>query len=206
MRILHKKQTFDNVWEASEINYQYLFARAVFFQQKRQPEPPPLNVLRLPALAVYWSFKLLSLPFEATADGSTSKEMLRRITEWLASGFTYSPFIYTDVARNIQVHAKREEGMMPEYVGTTIGTRNTYDSWRNGTDEEDLLENIENHINDHVDEVAQQERWRSKFLQRITRAVSQSEDAVQEQLSKQQATLDQVREALDALLKKEKSV
>ena len=95
---------------------------------------------------------------------------------------------------------------MPEYVGTTIGTRNTYDSWRNGTDEEDLLENIENHINDHVDEVAQQERWRSKFLQRITRAVNQSEDAVQEQLSKQQATLDQVREALDALLKKEKSV
>ena len=41
MLIAMMAKTFDNVWEASEVNHQFLFARQFVNQLSRAPEPPP---------------------------------------------------------------------------------------------------------------------------------------------------------------------
>ena len=63
-------QTFDNVWEASEIQSQYLFARLVFFQSDRPPEPPPFNILRLPTYMLHYLLRLLLTLVPARYDGA----------------------------------------------------------------------------------------------------------------------------------------
>ena len=41
-------KTFDNVWEAQETNYIYLFAQTVAEWQAQPLVPPPINLLSLP--------------------------------------------------------------------------------------------------------------------------------------------------------------
>ena len=51
------RQTFDNVWEAQETNYIYLFAQTVAEWQAQPLVPPPINLLSLPyeiVAACHW--------------------------------------------------------------------------------------------------------------------------------------------------------
>ena len=41
-------KTFDQVWEAQELNYQFLLAQTVLTWRSQPTNPPPFNVLRLP--------------------------------------------------------------------------------------------------------------------------------------------------------------
>merc|ERR1711871_646797 len=48
MLIAMMAKTFDTVWEAQELNYQFLLAQTVLSWRSQPTNPPPLNVLRMP--------------------------------------------------------------------------------------------------------------------------------------------------------------
>ena len=114
--------------ESAEINSQCLFARAVFYQAERPPEPPPLNTLRVPSQVLWFLTKCVMMA--CRADSSTRKRVERLF--WS----TDSPFVH---------HTSRASTNLDEndeYVGTTLeGRSNTFSNWKKSmtTDEKRVM-------------------------------------------------------------------
>ena len=124
MLIAMMAKTFDNVWEASQAEAQYLFARLVFYQAQRAPEPPPLNTLRAPSLLASWVLGLLVHNFP-NRDPERPRRLDRMYTI-VRSSFQFNTHIDHTSARAINLVKAGEcdskgEEMVNEYKGTTIG-------------------------------------------------------------------------------------
>ena len=52
----------------------------------------------------------------------------------------------------------------------------------------------------HQDDVAQEERWRSKFIKRIAGGIHESRQGIEERINSQRQQLDQVHRKLDAII------
>ena len=77
MLIAMMAKTFDHVWEAQELNYQFLLAQTVLTWRSQPTNPPPFNVLRIP----YWAITtVLSIPafLGYCRDSLSSEEFERR--------------------------------------------------------------------------------------------------------------------------------
>jgi len=193
MLIAMMAKTFDNVWEASELNTQVLFAKAVFFQSHRAPEPPPFNVLRLPyslASTVLWLMRLL------TPDSCRRLASLLDVAvNELTVGFEFSPHV--DASDTVAANLADETN---EYVGLESAGRNTLRSWKKGVEINALRERLIEYVTTHEDDVAQEERWRANMLKRITSSVHASRERVEAKVAAQQDALDSVQASLALVL------
>ena len=127
MLIAMMAKTFDNVWEASQAEAQYLFARLVFYQAQRAPEPPPLNTLRAPSLLASWMLRQL-VHYFPNRDPERPRRLDRAYT-FIHMSFQFGTRIDYKSARAINLvkpgerDSKGEEikdEMINEYKGTTI--------------------------------------------------------------------------------------
>lgn len=193
-------KTFDNIWDASEINHQFLFARIVQAQHACAPEPPPLNVLKLPAHLLVFSIKHIAarLPDNSRAFGALSS-----LLAFLVSGMDKSSLVPANSARAINL------GPDGEYLGTTIkystdagatseGARNTLQAWRSSNTVGELVGLVANFVTRHEDDVAIEEHWRAKMTKRIISRLDASDKWVEERLVEQQQAIQDIREMLIA--------
>jgi hypothetical protein len=110
---------FDNVWEAAEVNCQFLFARLVFFQRLRPPEPPPLNLLKIPItlLALFLIGVTAALPAESIAHHYVSQ-----FKDYMLAGFEYSSIINIAKELNAGISTDTADGEAPPLQGSTVGS------------------------------------------------------------------------------------
>jgi len=172
-------KTFDDVWEASEVNHQFLFARLLFVQLERTPEPPPLNVLRLPMYVCNVFIHAIVLPL--TSCSSALHKRVARAGAFLATGFVQSSI---DMSKS-RSNCHETTG---EYVGTSFEGHNSWEAWKAAMSVEDMRDFLLGFLVRHEDDVAQEGRWRAKMLKRITGQFAQLEfrieNIVQETLQK----------------------
>jgi hypothetical protein len=76
-------KTFDNISEASDTNYLFLFAQRTLALQNELPTPPPLNALGLPcqALCLLWELLQKKDGMQKT-DGTASEATARKAFDW----------------------------------------------------------------------------------------------------------------------------
>ena len=138
MLIAMMAKTFDNVWEAQEVNYMYLFACTVAEWQLQPLVPPPLN--------------LLTLPYDT----------------------------YMACSRRV----RRGSNASPEETAAGLGG-NIVEPWgsslclkllRAQHGAESLAEEVANSMEAHEDDIAHEERWRSKLAQKLGDRFRQQED------------------------------
>ena len=189
MLIAIMAKTFDNVWEAASVNHQMLFARVVYAQWSCPPEPPPLNILGLPWVALGL---LCTLASRALKVGSPLRSLLERVVRSIDAAVDYSPYIDHSIASNVDAATE-------EYVGTTVGSRNTFTSWKKGRTVAELRSMLIEYVYQHQDEVAQEDRWRSKMLKRITSAVERSQRLTSSKLSQQEEVLGELKATVQQL-------
>ena len=197
MLIAMMAKTFDSVWESAEISSQCLFARAVFFQRDRPPEPPPLNILRVPWYVLWSGVRLAML---ALPKGSEAHRCLSSAAQALSSGFGYSPFVThtSPVATNLDKN--------DEYCGTEVEGRNTFKNWKRSMTFEEKGDIILQFVLNHQDEATMTHRWRTKMIKRLTgefrehtMALNQRLDRQEELMSAQQRTLEALQRTLHTL-------
>ena len=137
MLIAMMAKTFDNVWEAQEVNYMYLFACTVAEWQLQPLVPPPLN--------------LLSLPYDAYM------ALRRRVRR----GSNASPEASSGDAAHIV-----------EPWGSSLCLK----MLRAQHGAESLAEEVANSMEAHEDDIAHEERWRSKLAQKLGDRFRQQEE------------------------------
>jgi hypothetical protein len=202
MLIAMKAKTFDNVWEASEVNHLFLFARLVYFQRLRPPEPPPLIILKWPATVI--SLGLIGLTAILPRQ-SAAYRAVRAAKDWFLSGFEYSSIV--NIAKDLERRRLHEQEMQDiltreskasaasskeqamrkmtqrrlnasaraaentdkegEYIGTFVRGRNTFEMWKRALGADGLREFVTDFMVKREDDVAQEERWRSKMMKRL---------------------------------------
>ena len=175
MLIAMMAKTFDSVWESAEINSQCLFARAVFYQAQRPPEPPPLNILRAPSQALWFATRMAMLACRA---GSPLFQRLAAVERLLWS--TDSLLITHLSPASTNLNADNE------YVGTNIDGRNTFANWKKSMTTEEKREMILDFMLANQDEEALETRWRSKMLKRVTSELRDVKDHLGERLEEQE--------------------
>lgn len=127
-------KTFDNVWEASEVNHQFLFARLVRSQQTRPPEPPPLTLLRGPVTLVALLLISLSALLEALMPRrGHAYAIVTRAKEFVLAGFEYSSFL--NIAKELErrrlgLEAEAEASERAEADGVDGGVDGADDSFK----------------------------------------------------------------------------
>ena len=126
MLIAMMAKTFDNVWEASEVNHQFLFARLVKSQQTRPPEPAPLTLLRAPVL--FLAFALIAL---AAVIPRTWRiyVCISKARERVLAGFEYSSFL--NIAKELE--AKQKEHAQTEESESKKASKNAAAGYRQET-------------------------------------------------------------------------
>jgi hypothetical protein len=114
MLIAMMAKTFDDVWAGSAINHQFLYARQLLTTSKREPEPPPLNVLRWPIYLVYFLLKICrhALP----------KGRVRHACEQ-AHAFIMAGFEVSSWATSTSDQRRDNLDGAGEYIGTTFEVR-----------------------------------------------------------------------------------
>ena len=86
-----------------------------------------------------------------------------------------------------------------EYRGTDIAGRNTFESWKNGQTEQDLSDAIVDFVLAHMDDDAQEDRWRTKMQKRIVAAVNEQARAMVTHIDERMDKLEgSLRDAVDA--------
>lgn len=155
MLIAMMGKTIDNVWEASSTHAQFLFARLTMNQLQQPPEPPPLNVLRLPTyvLALLTEGLQSALPRNAWVDW---------LVRLLRSSFEYSVILPADSPLAVNVGS-----VTGDYIGTTCRGRNTFVSWKAAWTHSRLCRHIDAFISKREDNYSQEGRWRVKMMKRI---------------------------------------
>jgi len=199
MLIAMMAKTFDTVWEAAEINYQFLFARLVISQHQRPSSPAPFNLLHIPTAAVHFTINLLNnlLVSRLLGERSCLARLLGRASAVLDAAFEYSPllvrnsgspWLQLNVVVDVDHNGERSESW-GEYKGTETpwNHRNSWNAWRDSVGDDDLADGMLQFLEEHEDDQVG-ERWRSKIAQ----SVSGSARDIQMQLA-------QLAEQLDAL-------
>jgi hypothetical protein len=169
LRVVCFASAFDDVWEASEVNHQFLFARLLFVQLERTPEPPPLNVLRLPVYALH---VCLAVILRALPRGSALHRRVSRVVAYVATGFVQSS-MDTSMSRG---NLDESSG---EYVGTSFEGHNSWEAWKAAMSAEEMRHFLVGFLVRHEDDVAQEGRWRAKMLKRITGQFAQLEARIE---------------------------
>ena len=152
-------KTFDSIYESSAIHSQFLFVRLVFVQFDRFPEPPPFNLLRIPVIAVerlvMWTQKMLQV---FSLDRSCAS--IERALAVLRSGLYHSHSLSNArVADSLDTSGR--------YVGSNVDGQNSWETWKSAKSEGELKEHLGDFVARHADDVAQEERWRTKMTKRI---------------------------------------
>lgn len=97
-------KTFDNIWEAVEVSHQFLFARLLLNQLTRSPDPPPLNMLRVPvhclALLIGLAERLAMLTGLHKCTGAC-----QNAREYLEKGFDFSSISTSKLRGGQYIHA-----------------------------------------------------------------------------------------------------
>jgi len=191
MLIAMMGKTIDNVWEASSTHAQFLFARLTIASMMRPPEPPPLNLLRLPTYVITALVHTVACLFPERAKYG----LLRGAGEATKMAFEYSTLLSAKSKRAVNV--SRITG---EYVGTSLRQRSTFEAWKAAWSYERLSSFVEAFIDARDDIVAQegmsQSRHRSKLKKETSTLITQKLEA-------QQAALEATIEASNALVMQE---
>jgi len=174
------------VWEASEVRYQFVFATMVFMQSHREPEPPPLNILRLPWNVLY----ILATLIEPALPRSCGAVLLQRFIVWFDAGFDSSPYVdhRSPFANNLCDD--------DEYKGTFIAGRNTFTNWKRSMTEKELRQLLSEFVESRQDDQATEERWRTHMLKRITSSHAEGVRRLEKRLEQQQASLEEMQAAM----------
>ena len=147
-------KTFDNISEASGTNYLFLFAQRTLALQNEPPTPPPLNVLGLPCKGMYLLWKWVQKqkrPIEPEA----SEEAVADATV----GKTPMPAYLVEAMQE-------EEKELQKTVAEKIAL---------------LAEKITEYINDHQDDAAQEDRWRTTMKRETMKRFREQHEAINKQ-------------------------
>ena len=153
MLIAMMSKTFDTIWETSQETHQLLFARLVTGLITVSPEPPPLNMLRMPAYFLNAVLKCLHL----AAPGNTS---LQSAHEFVAAGFDFSALRTTTSFQRDAVSAQGDTG---EYVGVTVAGRNSFKVWLDAHPKEELAESLFSFFEANESPECTEERWKKSM-------------------------------------------
>jgi len=160
MLIAMMAKTFDEVWDRSEINHQFLFARQYVAHVMRPPEPPPLNIVR----STFVLFNLLLEVLSAiTPDWcvwiENVYEFLHRV---IRESFEYDTLKALNLARGDDDAHEAED-----YVGTTFAGRNSFQAWKAALPVEEMDDQIVEYCSGHESADFVEGRWRSGMLRRM---------------------------------------
>ena len=192
-------KTFDNISEASATNYLFLFAQRTLALQNEPPTPPPLNALGLPCHAVCLLWARL-YPQKAAAHQHLS---------------TYLSFLaacgVAAAEKAIKVQ-KQKRGGGESSGDESSGDEGSGDEGSGDEDTEDefwdwdafahkiepLAEKITKYINDHQDDAAQEDRWRTTMKRETMKRFREQREAIETQgqaIAEVRQAIDQQREA-----------
>jgi len=128
-------------------------------------------------------------------DGWAISRILSRLDGEIELGFEFSRNVdATDsVARNLDPKTN-------DYVGLDVAGHCTFRSWRRSVELPTLIQSITAHVTEHEDESAQQERWRSKMLKRITSVVHAYKASTHRGMSRQEEALAKLQAQMTEVL------
>ena len=186
-------KTFDNISEASATNYLFLFAQRTLALQNEPPTPPPLNALGLPCKGVYLLWKWVqkqkqksSVKPEASyvpeADATDGK-----IADTCGEGDGTG----TEVAK--QKKATDEPHSSAVKYGQGEEKEKTFAQWA-----APLAKKITEYINDHQDDAAQEDRWRTTMKRETMKRFREQREAIDKL---ETAMLTRIDEKMDQLMK-----
>jgi hypothetical protein len=90
------------------------------------------------------------------------------------------------------------------YVGTSVDSRNSWETWKSATTIESLTAFLEDFVARHADDVAQDERWRAKMMRRIGHQFESMENKLAAQTALLKTLVD-ARPDVPPVLVKQKS-
>ncbi|KAL1519631.1 hypothetical protein AB1Y20_023142 [Prymnesium parvum] len=194
MMIAMFTRSFDVVFDSMIEHVQTNYARAVVAWCASPPEPPPLNLLRLPAdfgdslLAALFgrkkpSLKDKSMSYRRHSHSSFFSGLKRNAVAYSSlnvSGNTFSglglqPQLDEILTAELSFRsaAKKMDSVfkdIADYSGTTVksvvGRRNSWDIWKE-KDTDELVRGVAMFVVRHEDSLVQEERWRLKMLRRV---------------------------------------
>jgi histone H3/H4 len=153
-------KTFDNISEASDTNYLFLFAQRTLALQNELPTPPPLNALGLPCHALCLLRDLLQ-----KKDGTQK-------TDGTASEATATEAIGFEKARPSPFE---REAMLEERAAAreaaAEGTQSSSTKEKKFAEKiQPLAELVTEYILNHQDDAAQEDRWRTTMKRDICKS------------------------------------
>ena len=173
MLIAMMTRTCDTIYEASAIHSQFLFVQLVFVQFDRSPEPPPFNLLRILVIAIERFVTLIkSLLTGASLERSCLS--LEQVLGFLRSGLYHNHSLSNGQAADSLDSSGR-------YVGSNIDGHNSWETWKSAKSEGELRDFLEDFVARHADDVAQEERWRTKMMKRIARQFDSTDRKIEKQ-------------------------
>ena len=207
-------KTIDNISEASATNYLFLFAQRTLALQNEPPTPPPFNVLGLP-------WKGVCLLWATVPSGSRNAVMTR--ARALAGSGADNPNAFEVGSPNrpsdeaepreddnesrgklVSLHLRvepSEQGVVVVVVVVAAANKEKTFAQKIAP----LAEKITEYINDHQDDAAQEERWRSimkretmKRFREQREAIAELRDTQGEAIAEMLQAIDKQREAIRA--------
>ena len=196
-------KTFDNISEASATNYLFLFAQRTLALQNEPPTPPPLNALGLPCKAICLLWGLLcpkhkapapdkmasgrattaaAVTLEAaaeTVEASPSPPPPLPSSEEVTRG-EVTPPIQETVAGFAEKIVPLAEKSTPTFVEKV----------------KPLADKITEYIQDHQDDAAQEERWRTT----MKRDMGKSFRKVKAEMQSMHQRFDHVQQSMNQRL------
>ena len=155
MLIALMAKTFDNVWEALGVNSQYLFAQLVLSWNSQVAVPPPLLLLTIP----YELLELLrTLGYCVTCRGASDG--------------------YRRLDRSSHAVHLGSDAKSFEAIQNTLQGVNSWQYWKARHKEEDLADSAAVWIENREDDNVQEDRWRTKMMQRQAQLVRQLETRI----------------------------
>ena len=178
-------KTFDNISEASATNYLFLFAQRTLALQNESPTPPPLNALGLPCEAIcrLWAWlyqdkaaanKYLSVYLSPTALERATTAAAEALAVETASkarsstgswNFSTGSWSFSGSVSSEEVTRGEETPLVEK---TTFVEKIA-----------PLAGKITEYIQDHQDDAAQEERWRTTMKREMGRSFRKVEAGVQ---------------------------
>ena len=182
-------KTVDTVYESSSTHAQFIFARITLAQLKRPAEPPPLNLLRIPAYVVAAMLAILVYWFPAS-------KPLAKARSIMMDSFEYSTLLAADSPM-----ATNTDSATGEYIGTTLRLRSTFEAWKTAWSDERLNAHVGNFIDSreaHVgaSEGMTQSRHRALMKKETAMLLAQQLESMQRELN---GSIDKLHERMDSL-------
>eukprot|EP00964_Phaeocystis_antarctica_P032745 scaffold18562_cov63-Phaeocystis_antarctica.AAC.1 len=185
-------KTFDNISEAAATNYLFLFAQRTLGLQEEPPTPPPLNALGLPCEAICRLWAWLC-PKKAAAR--------RHLCVYLKSIGAMGKAVKAAVEERAAAKAAAEKAVADNTAislepGDTTSkvTAAAFDFAKKIAP---LVEKVTEYIQDHQDDAAQEDRWRTTMkrdMGKSFRLQRKAIDTQRDEVQKLHAKMDEVQE------------